>query len=67
MTRTQKTVFILVAIVLELGRRIAMRIDADQDHLQLIHNVLGQLALDLTQLGEGGWARSCLGCCSASS
>ena len=43
-------------VLLELGRGVAVGVDADQDHLQLIHSLFGQLALDLAQLGEGGGA-----------
>ncbi len=43
-------------VLLELSRRVAVRVNADQDHLQLIHRLFRQLALDLAQLGERGRA-----------
>ena len=43
-------------VLLELLRRVAVRVDADQDDLQLVHSLGRQFAFDLTQLGEGGRA-----------
>ncbi|MNR11456.1 hypothetical protein D3C85_1277570 [compost metagenome] len=46
----------ITQVLFELRRRIPGRVHADQHHLKPIDRVLGQLALDLTQLRQRGRA-----------
>lgn len=43
-------------VLLDLLRRVAVRIDADEYHLQVVAHLLRQLALQFAELGEGGRA-----------
>ena len=47
---------VVIQIGLQLRRGVAIGIDADQDHLQVVARGLRQLAAKLAQLGEGGRA-----------
>ncbi len=43
----------ITQVLLQLVRRVAVRVNAHQHHLQPVDGLLGQLALHLAQLGQG--------------